>query len=302
MEIVLKSAFERDVDLVLVRAFYEHNDVAKLFLRNGDEILEIQHSAMELHGESDLQIVVKRDQKRHAILIEDKIDAPAQPNQYERYCERGNRGIDENRWEDYTVYITAPQKYLLSDHEAQKYPNKVSHEKIHSALIGDPISKAIMETALKRSEGLLPSVVDEEVTAFWNAYYDYQAQNAPHLMLHVNRSPKGPNATWPDFKTILAGAKILHKSEQGCVDLQFRGAAERIAQLKKDLDGIIAPNMMICKVGNSAAVRVKVPVMDFSKEFSRYQKEIVEVFTAIKRLNDLAIKIHTNHLWNERNK
>ena len=82
MEIILKSAFERDVDLVLVRAFYEYNDVAKLFLRKGDEILEVQHSAMELHGESDLQIVVKRNQKRYAILIEDKIDAPAQPNQY----------------------------------------------------------------------------------------------------------------------------------------------------------------------------------------------------------------------------
>jgi len=32
MELILKAAFERDVDLVLVRAFYEGNSVARLFL------------------------------------------------------------------------------------------------------------------------------------------------------------------------------------------------------------------------------------------------------------------------------
>ncbi|WP_458460548.1 PD-(D/E)XK nuclease family protein [Paenibacillus sp.] len=298
MELVLKSAFERDIDLVLVRAFYEHNDVAKLFLREDDEILEIWHSATELHGESDLQIIVARDQKRHAILIEDKIDAPAQPNQYERYCERGNRGIEEGRWASYAVYMSAPQKYLDSNAEAQKYhPNQVSYEVIRNALHDDPTSRAIIEIALKRSEGMLPSIIDDAVTAFWDAYYDYYEQNAPHLLLRVNRTKKGPNATWPDFKTILADAKILHKSEQGCVDLQFRGMAEQIDQLGESLKGAIDSNMMICKVGNSAAVRIQVPVMDFSKEFTSYQKEIAEVFSAINQLNDLAIRIHTKQLW-----
>lgn len=297
MELVLNSAFERDVDLVLVRAFYENNDAAKLFLQEGDEILEIQHSAMELHGESDLQIIVKRNEKRYAILIEDKIDAPAQPNQYERYCERGKRGVEEGRWADYTVFITAPQQYLVSNHEAIKYPNNVSHEEIRDKLIGDPVSIAVMDTALKRSMGVLSDVIDETVTLFWNAYYDYHAANAPHLPLHVNRGKKGPNATWPDFRTILTGAKILHKSEQGCVDLQFRGAADRIKQLEKALNGILTSNMLVCKVGNSAAVRIRVPVMDFSKEFTSYQKEMAEVFSAINQLNDLAIKIHMDQLW-----
>lgn len=298
MELVLKSAFERDVDLVLVRAFYEHNDVTKLFLYEGDEILEIWHSAMELHGESDLQIIVNRDQKRHAILIEDKIDAPAQPNQYERYCERGNRGVEEGRWASYTVYIAAPQKYLDSNDEAKKYhPNQVAYEDILRAIQHDSVSLAIMETALKRSEGILPSIIDDSVTAFWDAYYDYYERNAPHLLLHVNRGKKGPNATWPDFKTVLKGAKILHKSEQGCVDLQFRGAATQIDRLKESLNGVLTPNMMICKVGNSAAVRIQVPVMDFTKEFSSYFAEIAEVLSAINQLNDLAVRIHTEQLW-----
>ncbi len=298
MELVLKAAFERDVDLVLVRAFYEGNSVAQHFLNDGDRILEVHHSAMELHGESDLQVIVERKGKRHAILIEDKIDAPAQPNQYKRYCERGDRGKVEGRWTEYTVYIVAPEKYLNSDHEAIEYPNKVSYEEIREELMhgNDPVSLATIETALKRSEGALPSVVDEAVTAFWESYYDYHEQHAPHLMLHVNRCKKGPNAIWPDFKTVLKGTKILHKSAQGCVDLEFRGFAEQLNRLKDTLRLYLSSDMKIERTGGSAVVRIPVPVIDFSKPFVTYEEEIGVVFSAVERLNQLATIICENKL------
>lgn len=294
MKIVLKAAFERDVDLVLVRAFAEDNSVARLFLNDSDKILEVHHSAMELHGESDLQIIVDRNGKRHAVLIEDKVDAQAQPDQYKRYCERGERGKSENRWDDYTVYIAAPQKYLESDHEAEKYPNKVSYEVIYNELekLNDPVSLAIIETALKKSEGSLPSVVDESVTAFWEKYYDFHECYAPHLQLHVNRGKKGPNATWPHFKTNLKDVKILHKSEQGNVDLQFNGMAEHFYEFREILKPYLEADMRVCKAGNSAVVRISVPVMDFSKPFSLYETEMKAVFCAVERLNQLSEKLY----------
>lgn len=298
MELVLKAAFERDVDLVLVRAFYEENSVAQLFLNDGDRILEIQHSAMELHGESDLQVIVERKGRHHAILVEDKIDAPAQPDQYKRYCERGDRGIAEGRWADYSIYIVAPEKYLSSNREAIEYPNKVSYEAVRKELLqeNDSVSLAIIETALKRSEGVLPAVVDEAVTAFWENYYDYHEQYAPHLMLHVNRGKKGPNAIWPDFKTVLKGTKILHKSAQGCVDLEFRGLAEQLNRLKDTLRPYLSSDMSVERTGGSAVVRIFVPTMDFSKPFTIYEKEIVTVFAAVERLNQLAMTICENKL------
>ena len=118
MKILLKAAFERDVDLVLVRAFAADNSVARLFLNETDKILEVYHSAAELHGESDLQIIVERNGHRHAILIENKVNAPTQPDQYQRYCQRGQRGLLDGQWRDFTVYIAAPQKYLDNDFEA----------------------------------------------------------------------------------------------------------------------------------------------------------------------------------------
>lgn len=295
MELVLKAVFERDVDLVLARAFYEENSVARLFLEEGDKILEVHHSAMELHGESDLQIIVDRKGTYHAILIEDKIDAPAQPDQYQRYCERGDRGKAEARWSDYTVYIAAPQKYLDNNNEAKKYhPFKVSYEAIREVLVqeNDIVSLAIIDTALKKSEGILPSVVDEAVTAFWEGYYDYHEQYAPHLHLHVNRCKKGPNAIWPDFKTVLNGTKILHKSAQGFVDLEFRGAAVHLKQLKFLLKPYLSSDMKIEKTGTSAAVRLFVPAMDFSKPFATYAQEMGIVFSAVERLNQLAITLY----------
>ena len=309
MELILKAAFERDVDLVLVRAFYEENAVTQLFLQEGDRIIEVQHSAMELHGESDLQIIVDRDSRRHAILIEDKVDAPAQPDQYVRYCERGDRGVKEGRWSSYSVFIAAPQKYLESDREAKKYPNKVSYEEIRDNLSDDPVSLAIIETALKKSEGLLPTVVDDAVTSFWEGYYDYHEANMPHLMLRVHRTKRGPNATWPDFQTVLKNVKILHKSERGVVDLQFRGMANQIAALEELVKPHIADDMSIEKTGNSAVVRLTVPVMDFSKPFSIYQKQMPIVFHAIDRLNKVALAIDAREhkladkdsaIWQER--
>lgn len=293
MEIVLKAAFERDVDLVLVRAFSENNRVAQLFLSSGDKILEVHHSAMELHGESDLLIIVERNGWRHAILIEDKIDAPAQPDQYTRYCERGKSGQIAGRWADYTVFITAPQKYLEDNQEAIKYPNKVSYEAIHLALANenDPVSLAVIETALQKSEGTLPTVVDEAVTDFWDNYYNYHEQHAPHLLLYINRGKKGPNATWPGFKTVLKNAKILHKSEQGYVDLQFRGLADKHPKLKQLIKPYLAEDMQVCKAGDSAVVRIAVPIMDFSKPFGLYEEEIAVVFSAVARLNHLAEEI-----------
>lgn len=294
MEIILKAAFERDVDLVLVRAFAEDNQVARLFLNDNDTILEVHHSAMELHGESDLQIIVDRNGERHGILIEDKIDAQAQPNQYQRYCQRGERGKAEGRWTDYTVYITAPWKYLKSDREAIKYTHQVSYEKIQQKLasLNDPVSLAIIETALAKSAGTLPSIVDDAVTAFWEHYYDYHSQHAPHLQLHISRGKKGPNATWPDFKVVLPDAKILHKSEQGNVDLQFRAMTEKIPLLEQALNPHLETDMRICKAGESAVVRITVPVMDFSKPFAQYETQMDTVYRAVERLNRLAEKLY----------
>jgi len=296
--IVLKSVFERDVDLVLVRCFYDNNSVARLFLDKDDEILEIHHSATELHGESDLQIIILRNGSRHAILIEDKIDAPAQPNQYDRYCERGERGISAGRWNGYSVFIAAPQKYLENDIEAFKYPNRISYEDILASLKSqnDVISISVLEMALNRSNGTLPTAADEAVTLFWEHYYEYHNKHFPQLTLHVHRGPKGPNAIWPEFKVHLPGAKILHKSAQGYIDLQFRGLGEKLLQLKQSLKPYIEKDMLLEKAGASAVVRIVVPIIDFSKPFEKYEKDIDSVFVAATRLTELAEILSLNNI------
>jgi hypothetical protein len=49
---------------------------------------------------------------RFALLIEDKVDAPLQPEQVKRYRMRADRGILQEFWADYEVVLCAPVHYI----------------------------------------------------------------------------------------------------------------------------------------------------------------------------------------------
>lgn len=66
-------------------------------------------------GESDLVVqFYNSNNQKCALLIENKIDAIPQPNQAQRYQERGAKGVEEGNWEIFKTCIVAPKKYLQS--------------------------------------------------------------------------------------------------------------------------------------------------------------------------------------------
>ena len=68
--------------------------------------------------------------RKTAILIENKIDALAQPNQAARYRSRGDAGIEKTWWHKYRTCMIAPQAYLDANSEAELYDARVSYESI----------------------------------------------------------------------------------------------------------------------------------------------------------------------------
>ena len=50
------------------------------------------------------------------------------PEQCSRYEVRGNLGVSNGDYDEFSVFIVAPEKYLNENAEAKKYPNKVSYE------------------------------------------------------------------------------------------------------------------------------------------------------------------------------
>ena len=83
-------------------------------------------------GESDMTVVIECNGEKIGLLIEDKIDAIAMPEQATRYNKRGQKGIERGDYARFFVFIIAPSKYLSQNAEAQKYPNKVEYETIVS--------------------------------------------------------------------------------------------------------------------------------------------------------------------------
>src|SRR4051812_4436783 len=93
------SVQERDLDLLLIEQLH----VCPAFARwlsarvdlQGAVIETARHSVYREHGETDVLVIAKHDGIGIAIMIEDKIGAPMQPDQCERYHVRGRKLREE---------------------------------------------------------------------------------------------------------------------------------------------------------------------------------------------------------------
>jgi len=84
-----------------------------------DYIGGIIHSNYAGEGESDIEFGFRTATgERHLVLIENKIDASLQPNQVERYFNRGQFRVDGGDWDSFTVCLLAPERYISPDNRA----------------------------------------------------------------------------------------------------------------------------------------------------------------------------------------
>lgn len=257
------------------------------------------------YGESDMTVIVEADGKRHGLLIEDKIDALAMPEQYRRYVIRGNVGIKNGDYDSFDVFIVAPRRYLETNKEAQKYPNRVTYEecaeyfgKLSSARAAFKLQQ--IEFAVNKQKSSYQVVEDAAVTDFWGKYIAYRQKHYPHLWLCTGGGPKGARASWPRYKVSVKSLYILHKSEFGCADLTFPGCAEHTVELKAllndELGDIAKRNMSVHKTGKSAALRVTLPKLDFKAPFEECESDVVACFEGISRLCETVENLHADRI------
>ena len=186
MEIRFESITERDMDLLLMRKiscdkkFLEDVFIKAIPLEDEKlSVVNITHSVFTEDGESDIEVILKNENKKKiAFLIEDKINAPAMENQADRYITRGEKGKARGDYEDYHVFIVAPDKYLKGNSEAKKYKNKISYESIKEKL-DDPFEIAVINRALGISKQGYVTLYNKTVTDFWDRLYDFVEENYP---------------------------------------------------------------------------------------------------------------------------
>lgn len=300
MIINMEKVFERDIDLLMINKFVTENKTCHYFSSKvGIEnyvVESVQHSLMDENGESDITVILNNGTKKIAFLIEDKIDAIAMPNQRGRYDIRGKKGINNKEYDEYFVFIIAPKEYLNSNEEAKKYENQISYEDLVCLFEDDLYASSLLEQAIEEKKKGYIIIENQNVTLFWDNYYKYIHLNYPSLNINKVDGPRGSRASWPIFNTPIKKIKIRHKSDRGYMDLEFAGLASKYYELYDLLKEHLDEDMTLEITNKSVSIRLLVPVMDFTQEFTNYISEMEICMNSVIRLEKLLKKLNLKEI------
>ena len=313
LKCVFSDVSERDMDLLFLEEFACSQRFADLFLSkigmSGANVVEIEQSKVDIElGESDMTVIVEYNGLRHALLIEDKIDAIAMPNQSGRYQERGKKGIENGDYLSFDVFIVAPKRYLEQNEESKKYPNRITYEECmeYFSILEDKRAafklQQIEQAIHKQKSGGYTVIENEQVTDSWSKYIAMKDESYPYLWLATSGGPKGAKASWPRYNTVIKGLYMYHKTEFGYIDLNFSGCAERAPELRKELERMLGnlteQKLSVHVTGKSAVLRIHVPVIEFRKSFDEQIPNAEKCFEAIAVMTSLAEKLDRNIISN----
>lgn len=286
MNIKIDTTLERDIDLLILEEFICEPSFAEIFLsavgiKDEYSIDEAIHSKTDAEfGESDIVFVLNTKGKRHALHIEDKIDAIAQENQSGRYHDRAKKEIAKGEYDEYSVLIVAPEKYLEANKEAHKYGNKVTYEQLRDyfAARSDTRSKyklALIERAITDQKNGYQYEADPRMVDFCEKMNAYHKNKYPGL-------PAGSIAWWRYYPMVLSDVTIVFKANKGHCDLQFGHT------LKEDLfarvSKFLSERMNVVQAGKSASVRIETVPVNYENKF---EDEIEKVDAALDAIYEL---------------
>ncbi|WP_049936048.1 PD-(D/E)XK nuclease family protein [Haloplanus natans] len=121
------SVGEHDVDFSVAQLVETSDSFRHWFVSQTDSALDIVgyiggvlHASYAGEGESDIEFgFLTSTGDRHIVLVENKISAEKQPNQIERYYNRGEFRVERDGWDSYTVCLLAPESYVSTEDEAE---------------------------------------------------------------------------------------------------------------------------------------------------------------------------------------
>ncbi len=273
-ELSLGSVSERDIDFLLLEEFTASPDFANWFIGEalGDSVcfvsvLSSRRSVAQLSGESDLEITFR---DTHAgvrmLMIENKINAGFQPQQAERYRQRGEVYIARGFCTGFSTVLVAPARYFGTT-AVSKFDGCVNYESIsewfaQASSLGQrgQYKRALLKEAIKKGTLGYQPEEDAAVTAFWYAYWRHAREYAPELEM-VEPGGKPARAGFVHFCPPLLPPElsIIHKLTFGRVDLQFRGMGRNLSKLNTTLETLLEPDMRIDRASGSGAIRIDVP-------------------------------------------
>lgn len=311
MKILFKKIYEHDMDLLILEEFLTDRGFAKLFLDKVGlpvdyDSCEGVHSYSDEDGESDITFILQYGNRKKALLIENKIDAPTMKEQSERYKKRGEKGKTAGLYEEYRILLAAPRAYHkehANDPNAN-YENRIEHEEMeaylrsrgdgHAGFKAEMLAFAIKE---KKTGYLMQE--NQATTEFWRALKIFCEEKYPDLALLYEGEGKGGRSIWPQFRTSLGNIKVVYKSEKGSVELEFPGYGEKTGDLRRLTEAAAGEPLQIRKAGKAASIYKYSNrwVTDFSRPFVKQEIYVNEVLQVVEQLCVLAGKLNLKDIY-----
>ena len=299
----LCTVYEHDMDVMLMQALLTDPIFLDLFINKTDWAgidlkpvhAEISNSDADL-GETDITVILSDGASRFAMLIEDKIDAVAQPEQHDRYVKRGDKAVRNGEYSDYKVFIVCPQKYYDADDEAKKYEHFVSYEECaeHFGKSNDSMGniryQEVME-AISKAKKPPQVTLNEDANSFFRKYREYQREHFPQLEMKTKETANG---YWVDYRTRFPyqQAYLLHKLGDGEVDITFNRGKDKLPILESICEWFKQNGLMEISTpvtGKSVSIRMNVPKLRYKHGWENISTEDIDkCFTVITKMVKLA--------------
>lgn len=258
------------------------------------KLLNAQRSVSHANGESDLEVFLQdADGRTIYLLLENKIDAPFQPRQAERYQERSEIYQQESQCRIAQTVLVAPEQYFGSDTSLEGFDAGVTYEEIRDWFNHQKQEErhrykvALLTAAIeKRTAGYSPEE-DAAVTDFWYQYWQLsQAQSSVLNMGKPGLKPAGSGFVSFKAASLPAGVELIHKLPHGNVDLQFRSMGHQLDRLKQQFEDYVAPDMSFERASKAGSIRLRVPLINTADEFEAQRQASLQGIEAAQRLLD----------------
>ncbi|WP_248516327.1 PD-(D/E)XK nuclease family protein [Salinarchaeum laminariae] len=167
----IEAVGEREIDFTVAQLLSTSPQFRRWFVEQvvpdahfGEFIGVITHAHYAGEGESDIEFgFLTQAGDRHVVLIENKINAAKQPDQIERYYNRGEIRVERHEWDSFSVCLLAPEGYVSKADETG-VDSVIHYEAVQAQLVelshdGAPFFQDIFETAMRKS-----STVDASAT------------------------------------------------------------------------------------------------------------------------------------------
>ena len=294
--IPVESIRERDVDLILLEELSVDFVFCEWITRElGLPIFENLFGAwrsMSAYGlgETDILFSYESENKKIYVLIENKLDASFQDEQYQRYMLRAEKYIQNNQCDKAYSVLIAPKIYCENQTYFERY---MTYEEISSRFEKLSSKRNLFKSQLfkiaseKLRRGYQP-INSEIVQKFWSSYWEYKNENYPNLKM------KKPgivplNSDWPMlYDDNLKGVVFYHKWYRGTTDATFKSFTDSV---KYKIQEILPEEFELIEHRKNFSVRLLSDKVDRKEDF---QGQLDKIKSGLDNLEKLRVWLTEN--------